>query len=215
MDKYYRVFEGNRKWVEEKAKDSEFFAKLAAGQSPDFLYIGCADSRIPANDHHGSEDLGERVRPSQRRQLGREHRPERSLGDRVRRRASQGRPRSSSADTTVTRRSEGGDATSRPGVAERVAARGARSPSTDCIARSSTRSSDIEARYRRLVELNVQEQCIHVLKTASVQKNFLKRKHPTRARLGVRSRRRHTFAISRSRSTTSSKRSARSTDLDV
>lgn len=37
---------------------------------------------------------------------------------------------------------------------------------------------DEEARYRRLVELNVQEQCIRVIKTASVQKAYLKRGLP-------------------------------------
>ena len=43
------VFENNRKWAEEqRAKDPDFFTKLSAGQSPEYLYIGCADSRIPA-----------------------------------------------------------------------------------------------------------------------------------------------------------------------
>lgn len=43
------LFENNRKWVEEcLAEDPEFFKKLQKGQKPQFLFIGCADSRVPA-----------------------------------------------------------------------------------------------------------------------------------------------------------------------
>jgi carbonic anhydrase len=47
---YDQVFENNRRWVEEmRGKDPDFFENLAKAQFPDFLYIGCADSRVPAN----------------------------------------------------------------------------------------------------------------------------------------------------------------------
>ncbi|KAF1986180.1 carbonic anhydrase [Aulographum hederae CBS 113979] len=49
-----RIFDNNKKWVEEmKIDDPEFFDKLASGQSPEYLYIGCSDSRIPANQIMG------------------------------------------------------------------------------------------------------------------------------------------------------------------
>ena len=49
MDRYQSVFENNRRWVaQRKAGDPGFFEQLAQGQTPDFLYIGCADSRVPA-----------------------------------------------------------------------------------------------------------------------------------------------------------------------
>ncbi len=56
MDIYDQVFENNKKWVEsKKAEKADFFEHLAKSQSPDFLYIGCADSRVPANEIMGLE----------------------------------------------------------------------------------------------------------------------------------------------------------------
>ncbi len=56
---YKQVFENNRLWAaEKKASDSEFFAKLEGEQHPDYLYIGCSDSRVPAEIFMGAQ-LGE------------------------------------------------------------------------------------------------------------------------------------------------------------
>ncbi|MCB1160092.1 MAG: sulfate permease, partial [Leptospiraceae bacterium] len=47
---YNRLLEDNEDWAWEKLQeDSSFFEKLAAGQNPDFLIIGCSDSRVPIN----------------------------------------------------------------------------------------------------------------------------------------------------------------------
>jgi carbonic anhydrase len=44
-----RLLDQNRAWAETiKASDPEFFASLAEQQNPDFLWIGCSDSRVPA-----------------------------------------------------------------------------------------------------------------------------------------------------------------------
>lgn len=44
-----RIFENNKKWADEMKKSHpEFFENLSAGQAPDYLWIGCSDSRIPA-----------------------------------------------------------------------------------------------------------------------------------------------------------------------
>lgn len=49
------IFENNKKWVATKlSEDSEFFLKLANGQKPRYLYIGCSDSRIPVNEVTGT-----------------------------------------------------------------------------------------------------------------------------------------------------------------
>jgi carbonic anhydrase len=45
------IFEGNKAWVEETlAKDPAFFDNLSKGQTPEYLWIGCSDSRVPANE---------------------------------------------------------------------------------------------------------------------------------------------------------------------
>ena len=48
------LFRNNREWADAvKARDPDFFEKLAKQQSPQFLWIGCADSRVPANEIMG------------------------------------------------------------------------------------------------------------------------------------------------------------------
>jgi carbonic anhydrase len=50
MTRLDALFENNREWAEGvKTSDPLFFEKLAAQQSPDYLWIGCSDSRVPAN----------------------------------------------------------------------------------------------------------------------------------------------------------------------
>ena len=50
MSKFHDLFERNRLWAERiKEINPDYFLKLAAQQNPDFLWIGCSDSRVPAN----------------------------------------------------------------------------------------------------------------------------------------------------------------------
>ncbi len=55
-ESYKKIFEENRKWVEKKKNENPgFFDHLADGQNPDYLYIGCSDSRVHANEIMGLE----------------------------------------------------------------------------------------------------------------------------------------------------------------
>lgn len=52
---YQKILDNNRAWVAEKTQnDPEFFSRLESGQSPPLLWIGCADSRVPANEITGT-----------------------------------------------------------------------------------------------------------------------------------------------------------------
>ena len=57
MSEYYRkLLDNNKKWVENQlALDPEFFKDLAKGQNPQLLWIGCSDSRVPANEIVGGK----------------------------------------------------------------------------------------------------------------------------------------------------------------
>ncbi|MEW6500307.1 MAG: carbonate dehydratase [Thermodesulfobacteriota bacterium] len=45
------LFDNNQRWAARiKERDPEFFTKLSRQQSPEYLWIGCADSRVPANE---------------------------------------------------------------------------------------------------------------------------------------------------------------------
>lgn len=57
MDKYYNnLIENNKKWVADKIdQDPNYFKKLASGQKPPLLWIGCSDSRVPANEIIGAQ----------------------------------------------------------------------------------------------------------------------------------------------------------------
>ncbi|MES2587411.1 MAG: carbonic anhydrase [Bacteroidota bacterium] len=54
MPDFKHIFENNEKWVAEKLNvNPDYFKKLAEGQNPDYLYIGCSDSRVTAEDLMG------------------------------------------------------------------------------------------------------------------------------------------------------------------
>ncbi|MGC4128829.1 MAG: carbonic anhydrase [Bergeyella sp.] len=51
---YETIFENNKKWVESKiAENPKYFHELAKTQNPEFLYIGCSDSRVSAEELMG------------------------------------------------------------------------------------------------------------------------------------------------------------------
>ena len=51
---FEKIFANNKKWIAEKlSMDPDYFSKLSQGQHPEFLYIGCSDSRVTAEDLMG------------------------------------------------------------------------------------------------------------------------------------------------------------------
>ena len=57
MSEFYKtLLDNNKKWVESQlALDKDFFNDLAKGQNPQLLWIGCSDSRVPANEIVGGK----------------------------------------------------------------------------------------------------------------------------------------------------------------
>lgn len=54
MPQIKQLFSNNKKWANEnKENDSNFFAKLSGSQHPEYLWIGCSDSRVPAEQLTG------------------------------------------------------------------------------------------------------------------------------------------------------------------
>jgi carbonic anhydrase len=56
QDFYKKIIDNNKQWVESRlAIDKEYFKDLAKGQQPPLLWIGCSDSRVPANEIIGAK----------------------------------------------------------------------------------------------------------------------------------------------------------------
>lgn len=53
---FEKIFTNNKQWVQDKLdQDPEYFKKLSLGQKPPILWIGCSDSRVPANEITGTQ----------------------------------------------------------------------------------------------------------------------------------------------------------------
>lgn len=56
MDKFEKIFYNNEAWIAKKLQTNpQYFEQLAQGQEPEFLYIGCSDSRVTAEDLMGAQ----------------------------------------------------------------------------------------------------------------------------------------------------------------
>lgn len=54
MTSYEQIFENNQRWIASKlTEDKDFFSQLSGDQNPDYLYIGCSDSRVTAEEIMG------------------------------------------------------------------------------------------------------------------------------------------------------------------
>ncbi|RYZ22506.1 MAG: carbonic anhydrase [Chitinophagaceae bacterium] len=56
MESYQKLLLENKAWANERVADNpEYFQRLAKIQTPEFLWIGCSDSRVPANEITGTQ----------------------------------------------------------------------------------------------------------------------------------------------------------------
>jgi len=175
MTDYEKIFENNRRWAAEKsATDKDFFRKLSRGQDPDFLYIGCSDSRVTAEELMGADPGDVFVH--------------RNIANVI-------------SNTDLSAMSVINFAIKQLNVKHVVVCghygcggvKAAMQPQDHGILNPWLRNirdvyrlhkeelnaiGDEEQRYRRLVELNVEEQCVNVIKTAVLQKSYIENGYP-------------------------------------
>ncbi|MFN8395261.1 MAG: carbonic anhydrase [Bacteroidia bacterium] len=170
MELYTQVFRNNRKWIADKLSQKEtFFDELSKGQSPEILYIGCSDSRVTAEDMTG-------IQPGQMF-------VHRNIANLI--------PNNDLSSSSVL---EYGIAHLKVkhivvcghyacgGVKAAMEAKdlGILNPWLRNIRdvyrlhkKELNAITDEHDRYNRLIELNVQEQCVNVIKMATWQKSYL------------------------------------------
>ncbi len=167
-----QIFRNNKKWIEEKLKiDKNYFKKLSKGQNPDILYIGCSDSRVTAEEIMGVQPGDVFVH--------------RNIANMV--------PNTDLNSMSVINFAVNNLKVEHIVICGHYYCGGVK---------AAMRSEDLgilnpwlrnirdvyrlhknelnliknnEAKYKRLVELNVQEQCVNVIKTPEVQKAIKKR----------------------------------------
>ena len=176
MTSYQQIFENNRKWVEgHMNEDASYFDRLAADQSPDYLYIGCSDSRVPANEITGLEpgevfvhrNVANLVNNIDLNVMSVINYAVRHL--QVKHVIVCGHYNCGGVKAAMTPNDMG---ILNPWLRNIRDVYRLHIAELDGIA-------DEHDRYNRLVELNVQEQCINVIKTAVVQQMYAKTGYPT------------------------------------
>jgi len=176
MTSYEQLFENNKKWIASmKAKDADFFEKLSKDQTPEFLYIGCSDSRVPANEIMGLDpgevfvhrNVANIVASVDLNAMAVINYAVAYLG--VKHIIVCGHYNCGGVKAAMTPRDMG---ILNPWLRNIRDVYRLHMDELDAI-------KDEHQRYNRLVELNVQEQAINVIKTAVVQKSYLKNQYPT------------------------------------
>ncbi|PKS05632.1 hypothetical protein jhhlp_008151 [Lomentospora prolificans] len=170
-----RVFDNNRAWAASKRqKDPEYFVKLSEGQTPEYLWIGCSDSRIPAEQITGLEpgeafihrNIANLVCNIDLNSMSVIEYAVRHL--KVKHIVICGHYGCGGVKAAMTPKDLG---ILNPWLRNIRDVYRLHEAELDAI-------TDEEARYNRLVELNVVEQCKNVIKTAAVQESYAQKKYP-------------------------------------
>ncbi|MFT5300494.1 MAG: carbonic anhydrase [Mariniblastus sp.] len=167
--KIQQIFDNNQKWVADKLKlEPDYFKNLSKGQAPEILYIGCADSRVTAEDLMGVKPGDAFVHRNIANMV-----PSTDLGTMSTINYAVNHLRVNHIVVCGHYYCGGVKA------AMQSADLGILNPWLRNIRDvyrihqdELNQITDEEAKYKRLVELNVQEQCINVIKTSEVQKAY-------------------------------------------
>jgi len=175
MPNYKQIFEYNENWLKEKeASHKGFFEELSKGQNPDYLYIGCSDSRVSAEELTGMGPGDMFVH--------------RNIANLV--------PNTDLSSAAVINYAVRALEVKHIVVCGHYFCGGVKAAmgSIDhgilnpwlrnirdvyrLHKKELDEIKDEDARYNRLVELNVEEQCLNVIKTAAVQQSYHDSKTP-------------------------------------
>jgi len=175
MSLYHQIFKNNAKWIDEKkATQPDFFKNLSEGQAPEILYIGCSDSRVTAEDLTGTQPGQMFVH--------------RNIANLV--------PNNDNSSQAVVEYAVvhlnvkhivvcGHYFCGGVKAAMQSKDLGVLNPWLRNIRdvyrlhkNELNQITNDDERYNRLVELNVEEQCINVIKIAAWQKSYIKNKYP-------------------------------------
>jgi carbonic anhydrase len=174
LERYNQVLENNKRWAQEMGREPGYFERLSAGQDPDFLYIGCSDSRVPANTIMG---VGAGEVFVQRNVANMVINTDLNVHTvieyaitvlHVRHIVVCGHYGCGGIKAALQSKDMG---LLNPWLREIRDVFRLHHEELNAIA-------DEQARFKRLVELNVREQCIHVMKTSSWQKHYLRDRRP-------------------------------------
>nr|WP_217911161.1 carbonic anhydrase [Myxococcus sp. AM011] len=173
---YEQIFENNRRWSAAKTKDDpKYFERLSAEHNPEYLYIGCSDSRVPANEIMGVEpgdvfvhrNVANLVNNVDLNVMSVINYAVRHLS--VKRIVVCGHYGCQGVKAAMQPRDLG---ILNPWLRNVRDVYRLHKAELDAL-------TDPEARYARLVELNVTEQCFSIVKTAAVQRTYLEKGFPT------------------------------------
>lgn len=176
MPTYEQVFENNLAWLnEKKGTDESFFENLAKSQSPEYLYIGCSDSRVTAEELMGAgpgevfvhRNIANLVNATDLNVMSVINYAVRYLG--VKHVVVCGHYNCGGVKAAMQPVDMG---ILNPWLRNIRDVYRLHKDELNAI-------EDESKRYDRLVELNVQEQCFNVIKLASVQQEYQKKGYPT------------------------------------
>jgi carbonic anhydrase len=175
MTTYEEIFENNRKWIAQKTgTDKDFFAQLAKEQNPDYLYIGCSDSRVTAEELMGvgpgevfvHRNIANLVNSVDLSVMSVINYAIRHL--KVKQVIVCGHYNCGGIKAAMIAKDMG---ILNPWLRNIRDVYRIHKTELQAIA-------DVENRYDRLAELNVQEQCINIIKTAALQQSYLAEGYP-------------------------------------